>query len=128
MVPRTPALTRPDTRFPYATLFRSGSRASGSRGVPRGVPPAVVAGRLGHGTGSGKSIIDIRPSLGAMSGVVPDPGYRTELDALVLPPLGFLRRRLAVDAVQVDPALVAAARLRGHAVAGICPILPHPSP
>src|SRR3546814_15588325 len=63
---------------------------------------AVVAGRLGHGTGSGKSIIDIRPSLGAMSGVVPDPGYRTELDALVLQPLGFLRRRLAVDAVRSE--------------------------
>src|SRR3546814_14150366 len=117
MVPRTPALTRPDTRFPYATLFRSGSRASGAGWVPRGVPPAVVAGRLGHGTGSGKSIIDIRPSLGAMSGVVPDPGYRTELDALVLQPLGFLRRRLAVDAVRVALAIVEPARIRGEAVA-----------
>src|SRR3546814_2385896 len=84
---------------------------------------AVVAGRLGHGTGSGKSIIDIRPSLGAMSGVVPDPGYRTELDALVLQPLGFLRRRLAVDAVRVDLAIVDAARLRGEAVADIVAVL-----
>src|SRR3546814_6932231 len=46
MFRRPPRSTRPDTLFPYPTLFRSSGRAGGTRGPSAGAGPLPDAGRL----------------------------------------------------------------------------------
>src|SRR3546814_11528126 len=82
MIRRPPRSTRPDTLFPYTTLFRSGLRV-----IVKSVLSATIRERSMHGSKSAR-FKALRPIAGACLAVASVTAWASDLQLLRVTPAG----------------------------------------